>query len=590
MRKVFIGALVALGALSFIALVVATGVAFASLVAKGRVPARTILEADLEDPLPEVVPDDPLARLQMGKTLTVLDVVSALDRASGDRRVAGFVARIGGGLGLAKTQELRDAVLRFRSKGKWAIAWADTFGEAGPGTGGYYLATAFDEIYVQPSGDIGLTGLILESPFVRGTVDKLGFVPRLDHRHEYKNAMNVFTEKKYTDPHREATRKIMDSWFGQIVRGIAKGRKMSEEEVRALMDRGPFLGREALEAGLVDGLAYRDEVYEKAKEKAGKGSKPLFLSSYLRRAGSPYRRGTTVALIYGVGQVLRGESEYDPASQEPTMGSDTVAAAFRAAVEDESVRAILFRVDSPGGSYVASDTIWRETVRARQAGKPVIVSMGDVAGSGGYFVAMACDKIVAQPATITGSIGVLGGKFLTTGFWDKLGVTWDEVHTSRNSTIWTGTHDYSPSEWDRFQASLDRIYEDFTSKVAEGRRLPKQRVLEIAKGRIWSGEDGKNLGLVDAVGGYAEALALVREAAGLPEDAPIRLKVFPKKKSLFEAIFGRERDSSEGQATARLVARLLEAVRPAARIARELGLLGPPRGELATPLEPVPAP
>ncbi len=590
MRKLFIGALVALGALTLVVVVLAAGVGLASLVTKGRVPAGTILEADLEAPLPELVPDDPIARLQMGKTMTVLDVVSALERASEDRRVAGLVARIGGGLGLAKTQELRDAVLRFRSKGKWAIAWADTFGEAGSGTGGYYLATAFDEIYVQPSGDIGLTGLILESPFLRGTVDKLGLVPRLDHRHEYKNAMNVFTEKKYTDAHREATRKIMESWFGQIVRAIAEARKMSEEEVRALVDRGPFLGREALDAGLVDGLAYRDEVYEKAKQRAGKGSKPLFLSSYLRRAGSPYRKGATVALIYGVGQVLRGESEYDPASQEPTMGSDTVAAAFRAAVDDKSVRAILFRVDSPGGSYVASDTIWRETARARKAGKPVIVSMGDVAGSGGYFVAMACDKIVAQPATITGSIGVLGGKFLTTGFWDKLGISWDEVHTSRNSTMWTGTHDYSASEWERFQAALDRIYEDFTSKVADGRRLPKERVLQIAKGRIWSGEDGKALGLVDAVGGYAEALALVREAAGLPEDARIRLKVFPKKKTLFEAIFGRERDGSEGQATLRLAARLLELGRPAARLARELGLIGPPRGELTTPLGPAPAP
>lgn len=590
MKKVFIGALVALGALTLIVVVLGAGVALASLLTKGRVPARTILEADLQEPLPEVIPDDPLARLQMGRTMTVLDVVSALERASEDRRVVGLVARIGGGLGLAKTQELRDAVLRFRSKGKWAMAWSDTFGEAGPGTGGYYLATAFDEIYVQPSGDIGLTGLILESPFLRGAVDKLGLVPRLDHRHEYKNAMNLFTEKKYTDAHREATRKIMESWFGQIVRGIAEARKMSEEEVRALMDRGPFLGREALEAGLVDGLAYRDEVYQKAKEKAGRGAKTQFLSSYLRRAGSPYRKGTTVALIYGVGQVFRGESEYDPASQEPTMGSDTVAAAFRAAVEDKSVRAILFRVDSPGGSYVASDTIWRETVRAREAGKPVVVSMGDVAGSGGYFVAMACDKIVAQPATITGSIGVLGGKFLTTGFWDKLGISWDEVHTSRNSTIWTGTHDYSPSEWERFQAALDRIYEDFTSKVAEGRRLPKERVLEIAKGRIWSGEDGKGLGLVDAVGGYAEALALVREAAGLPEDARIRLKVFPKKKTLLEAIFGRERESSEGQAALRLAARLLELVRPAARVARELGLVGPPRGELTAPLEPASAP
>jgi protease-4 len=588
MKKVLVGLLVALGSVVFLALVGGAGVGLAVWASKGRVPPKTILEADFETTPPvEVVPDDPIAQLQLGPTLSVLDVVAALERASEDPRVVGLVARVGGGMGLGTIQEVRDAVGRFRAKGKWAIAWSDTFGEAGPGTGAYYLATAFDTIYLQPSGDLGLTGLIFESPFLRGTLDKLGIVPRLDHRHEYKNAMNVFTEKKYTEPHREATRKVMDSWFQQIVGGIARARKMSEADVRSLMDRAPFFGQEALEAGLVDGLAYRDEVYEKAKEKAGKGSKLLYVSQYLKRAGSPFRKGTTVALIYGVGGVARGESEYDPVSGGLTMGSDTVAKAFRAAVRDKAVRAILFRVNSPGGSYVASDTIWRETVRARKAGKPVIVSMGDVAGSGGYFVAMACDKIVAEPATITGSIGVLGGKMLTGGFWDKLGVSWDEVHTSRHATFWTGTHDYSPSEWERFQAWLDRIYGDFTSKVAEGRRLPKERVLEIAKGRIWSGQDAKELGLVDAVGGYAEALGLVRETLGLPKDARIRLKVFPKKKSFFEALFKKEGESSEQPASLKLAARLLESVRPGVRLGRAVGLLGREEArELVVPLEP----
>jgi protease-4 len=259
-----------------------------------------------------------------------------------------------------------------------------------------------------------------------------------------------------------------------------------------------------------------------------------------------------------------------------------VASAFRQAIEDKEVRAILFRIDSPGGSYVASDTIWQETVRARKTGKPVIASMGNVAGSGGYFVAMAADKIVAQPGTITGSIGVLGGKMLTTGFWQKLGITWDEVHEGANATFWTGTSDYTPAQWARFQAWLDRIYDDFTSKVAEGRRLPKQRVLEIAKGRIWTGEDAKALGLVDELGGFDVALRLAKQAAGIPEKEEVRLKLFPPRKSLLEVIMERltGREPQEEEAGMVALRRALELVQP---FARRVRMLDAARAPLAMP-------
>jgi protease-4 len=246
-----------------------------------------------------------------------------------------------------------------------------------------------------------------------------------------------------------------------------------------------------------------------------------------------------------------------------------VAAAFRDAVEDKDVKAILFRVDSPGGSYVASDTIWRETVRAKKAGKPVVVSMGDVAGSGGYFVAMGADKIVAQPATITGSIGVLAGKILTGGLWDKIGLGWDEVHSSANARIWSTLSDYSPAEWARFQASLDRIYEDFTTKVADGRKLPKEKVLEIAKGRIWSGEDAKSLGLVDELGGLSTALRLAKKAANIPDTEDVKLQVFPRPKSPIEQLLGGPRENSEPAVAA--IARALETARP---VVRQLDALG----------------
>jgi len=327
----------------------------------------------------------------------------------------------------------------------------------------------------------------------------------------------------------------------------------------------------------VDGLAYRAEVHDTLKQQAGTGAEFLSWEAYLDRAGRPHQSGKTIALIYGVGGVRRGKSGFDPLFAEPAMGSDTVTAAFRAAIEDRDVKAILFRIDSPGGSYVASDTIWRETVRARKAGKPVIASMGDVAGSGGYFVAMAADRIVAQPGTITGSIGVLGGKMYTAGLWEKLGISWDEAHVGRNARMWSGAWDYSPEEWARGEAMLDRIYTDFTSKVAEGRRLPKEQVLKIARGRIWTGEDARTLGLVDELGGFPLALRLAKKAAKIPEAEEVNLRVYPEKRGTLELLIDR---LTNLDATTPLL-RLLQPV-----VSRLAPLAAPPAALRMPPLQP----
>ena len=571
MKKLLVRALAVIGALTILLALLAFAFLLFSWMSTPDVPSKVVLEVNLETALIENVPADPVATAMMSDTVVVRDILDALEKAGDDNRVAGLVARVGAAsMGMAQVQEIRDAIKAFRAKNKFAIAFAETFGEVGPGSSAYYLATAFDSIWLQPSGDIGLTGIIMESPFINGTLDKLGVKPRMDHRYEYKAAMNMFTEKEYTAPHRESMEKVMNSWFGQMVRSIAEARNLSEEQVRALVDKGPFLGKEALDAGLIDGVAYRDEVYSEAKKKAGDGTDFLYLAKYLERAGRPHETGQTIALIYGVGAVQRGHSGFDPVFGDVSMGSDTVSAAFRAAVEDKNVKAILFRVDSPGGSYVASDAIWRETIRAREAGKPVIVSMGDLAGSGGYFVAMAADKIVAQPGTITASIGVLGGKLVTTELWDKIGLSWDEVHVGANATMWTGAKDYTPAEWAEFQAWLDRVYEDFTSKVAEGRKLPKEKVLEIAKGRIWSGEDAKELGLVDELGGFPVALKLAKNAAGIPESENVRLKLFPAKKSRLDVFFGDEPDSSEREGVSAAFTRALKVIQPLARRVRML--------------------
>jgi protease IV len=578
MKKAVIRILATLGVLWLITLVITVIVLSRS---KGSVPARTILEANFEREMVEDIPDNPTAKALLNERPVVRDVVEALDRGATDNRVLGFVARIGAGrIGTAQIQELREAVARFRAHKKPAVAFAETFGEFGPGNGAYYLATAFDQIYLQPSGDVGLTGLMLESPFIKGTLAKLGTRFHGDHRYEYKNALNFFTETKYTPPHKEAMTVLMNSWFTQIKDGITEARHIPPDQFQSVVDNGPYLGQEAVTAHLVDGLAYRNEVYDQVKKKAGSGAELLYLDKYLDRAGRPHEKGKTIALVYGVGGVTRGKSNYDPVQGELTMGSDTVGGAIRAASEDKDVKAILFRVDSPGGSYVASDTIWQEVVRARKAGKPVIVSMGDLAGSGGYFVAMAADKIVAQPGTITASIGVLAGKLLTSGFWDKVGVSWDEVHTGAKATMFTGTHDYTPDQWQRFENWLDRIYVDFTSKVADGRHLPKDRVLVIAKGRIWSGQDAKALGLIDEVGGFDTALKLAKKAASIPETDEVKLVVFPHRKSFVQSILEREGpENSDKEGVSAAMTDLLRTIQPLARELHALAAASRDQGE-----------
>ena len=571
MKRFLVRFLAAIGALAIVYVIVIM-VLLAGR--KPHVPGKAILEVNLEQPMVEYVPNQPFVQVMMKDRLVLRDVVDALDRAADDRRVAGLVARVGSErMGMAEVQEIREAVLRFRAKKKFALAFAETFGEVGPGNKSYYLATAFDHIYLQPSGDIGLTGLMLESPFISGTLQKLGLPFHGDHRYEYKSALNTFTEKKYTPAEREENAAILNSWFTQMQEGICSARDIPKDQWQSLVDHGPYLGKEGLDAKLVDGLAYRDEVYDQAKKKAGEGAQFLYLTRYLEGAGRPHQSGKTVALIYGVGSVLRGKSNFDALTGGGSMGSDTVTAAFRAAIADKDVKAILFRVDSPGGSYVASDAIWREVAQARKAGKPVIVSMGDLAGSGGYFVAMDADKIVAQPGTITASIGVLGGKFLSSGLWKKIGLSWDQVHDGANATIWTSTMDYSPQEWARFEAWLDRVYADFTTKVADGRHLPKDKVLQIAKGRIWSGADGKNLGLVDELGGFDEAISLVKKSIGVSPSQDVKIVVFPRGKSLLQSLLAGSPNNSEqeGAATQTRVG-ILDTVQPFLKQLQSLGV------------------
>ncbi|HEX4258910.1 MAG TPA: S49 family peptidase [Streptosporangiaceae bacterium] len=511
-----------------------------------------ILELDLTQGIAEGPPADPLNALLSRHKLRLSDVLEGLRRASEDDRVQGLIAKVGGQpIGLATVQELREAIGKFRAAGKLAYAWAESFGEFGQGNSPYYLATAFDRIYLQPSGSLGLTGVVVEQVFLRSALDKIGVNFEAGARREYKTAAHQFTEEQFTDAAREENQHLAASIASQLTTAIADRRGKSPEEARTLLDRGPFLPQQALAEGLVDVLGYRDEAYAAIRQKTGPDADLQFLSRYQRshslaqRARKlPNPKERFVAVIYATGPIRLGRSGRTPMGGS-WMGSDTVAAALRAAAADERAGAILLRVNSPGGSATASDAIWREVVRARAGGTPIVVSMGDVAASGGYYISMAADEIITQPGTLTGSIGVVVGKPVVEDLMGRAGFTTDRVTEGAHGRMFSPTHKFSDDEWGIVNSWLDQIYADFTGKVASGRGLSDTEVEAVARGRVWTGLDAVGNGLADGLGGLRDAAIAARRRGGLPENAPLRL--YPRV-SPFDQL--RPRENSEDRAAA----------------------------------------
>lgn len=486
-------------------------------------PNEIVLVADLRGGLDDA-PAEGLAGLGIGGWgLGLSDVVLALDRASQDPRVKGLVARLDDtSHGLAGAQELRQAVKRFRDSGRFAVAFADSFGELGSGNEGYYLATAFEKIRLQPVGLVGLTGLMAEVPFAKALLDRIGVVAAFGRREEFKTAFDTATEYGLTPANRTMLEQLLSSLSTQLVAGIAEGRGLEQETVRRLIDVGPFTAEEAVDNGLIDDLAHWDEVLEEA------GSGRVDLEDYAAADEGPPDDAVSVAFVRATGPIVRGNG------LGGRIGADDMADALSDAVDDPDVRAILFRVDSPGGSAVASETIAHQVDRAIAGGKPVIVAMGNAAASGGYWIAMGATKIVAQPGTLTGSIGVLGGKPVLAGLWDHLDIDWAQLPTAANADIWSMNMPYSPSGKARLDHLLDDIYASFKQGVAEGRKLPPERVDEIARGRVWAGSDAVGIGLVDELGGLFEARRATRVALGLADDAPLDLRPYPRPRTPFD--------------------------------------------------------
>ncbi len=528
------------------------------------VPNGCVLEFDLHSVPPETSGLDPLAIITGGgRQLILREAVSAIHRAAQDRRVAGLIARVQlPSAAAGPMQELREAIAAFTAV-KPSLAWSETY----PGTLSYYLASAFGEVWMQPSGTVGLVGFATNALFLRDALGKAGIEAQFIAKGQYKSAANLFTQDRYTDAHREADSRLLESLRGQVWQAVAESRNIDPGAVDALANRAPLLRDDAVEAGLVDRIGFRDEAFARIAELGGaEGISPetsdadtdekapprLYLTRYARMSAPrlappmptmPGRRPKpTVAVVTVAGTIVSGRGGPQVLPLGPSsVGGDTIAAALREAAAADSVAAIVLRVDSPGGSVTASETIWRAVAKARKNSKPVVASMGAVAASGGYYVSAAADAIVANPGTITGSIGVLTGKLVARDLKDKLGVGSDSVRTNANADAWSINAPFTPEQHAQVEAEADLFYDDFVRRVAEGRDMSHEDVHAVAQGRVWTGADALERGLVDELGGLRAAVRRAKILAGLDEDADVRIVSYPSS-SLWELL--RPRPSS----------------------------------------------
>lgn len=501
--------------------------------------SHSVLVLDLNGSIEEQRAADLSSVFFGSPTLVLHEINGAIDSARTDPRIEGLVVRIGPlETGWAKLEEIHSHLLAFHASGKPSICYLGYDGEE---NAEYYVASGCDQVWLGPSNPLGVRGMMAEATFLRGTLDKLKIVPDFYHIAEFKTATNQYTEKKFTPAHREEVESLLTSLYDEYLTEVSSARHMDRAHFADLVQKGPFLPQDAMQNKLVDRLAYWDEVQDFFRQKSGEWN-PVGFGQY--RQGLSDGSGPRIAIIYASGEIVSGASQISPGGTV-VMGGDSVAAEIREARNDSSIRAIVLRVDSPGGSAVASEVIRREVELARKK-KPVVVSMSDVAASGGYWISMSADKIIADPGTITASIGVLSGKMNISGLYKLLGLSTDYAATSDNATLYSSQQDFTPAQQLIVQRMLRDIYTSFTQGVAQGRGLPIATVQRIAKGRVWSGEQAKGLGLVDDLGGADRAVTVAKELAHIPVNSSVEIVRLPKEKTLFDLFLER----AQGQVVA----------------------------------------
>jgi protease-4 len=510
------------------------------------VPANATLVLKVGGDLSEVAPTNVVGYFRGANAPLVRTVVESLRKAKVDPRISAVLLKPTGfdSPYWGKVQEIRDAVVDFRKSGKRVYAYLEYGGDRE-----YYLASAADRVFLLPSSPLDLRGLATYQVFLRGTLDKVGAYPDMHHIGDYKTAVNQLTEKGYTRAHKEMDESLNRDLYEQLVSGIADGRKKNDADVRALIDQGPFLPEDALRAGLVDDVAYEDQVEEKLRQ--GDRLRKIDGDDYARVSAGAFGlgRGPRIGVIYATGTINSGRSGFDPLNGA-VVGSDTLIESIRQARRDSSLRAIVLRIDSPGGSAAASDAIWRELMIAKteRADRPIVASMSDLAASGGYYIAMPAQAIVAQPSTLTGSIGIFGGKIVTGGIYEKLGARIESTSIGKNAELDSPVRPFNASELKKVQEQLQSFYDGFVEKVAQSRHTTPEKIDAIAQGRVWTGRQARQNGLVDALGGLDAAVAIAKQRAKLAPGTEVELVVFPPRKSFYELLTEQLSGSSEQMA------------------------------------------
>lgn len=499
-------------------------------------PKKAILTIDFDENYTEMRNDDLWAEVTNEQSMTFFDLIKAINIAAADERVKVIVANVGNtNLGLAQIQDLRQAIKLFRSTGKKAYLHSNGFGSFGQGTKEYYLAAAFDEIWMQPNTEVGITGVAIEVPFFRNVLDKIGVTPEFYSRYEYKTAMASIMDKKMSAPYKEEITRLGASIFNQFVGEIAQDRKITTGDLKKLINNAPIMSEKALENKLIDKIAYKQDLFEQVKNDTK--ARVIDAKGYNSNIKTFTKGVPTIAYMVIEGVIAEGESYNNPLRDEVISGSKTVVEQIQQIQKDGGVKGLILRINSPGGGYAASNEIWYAIKQLKEKKKiPVVVSMGDYAASGGYFIALAGDTIVAEPSTITGSIGVLGGKIVLEKLWKKLGVDWSGVNFGKNSGILSANRNFSKSEKEIFNKSLDAVYKDFTLKVSESRKIDLEQVDKLARGRVWTGEGAYKNKLVDLMGGVETAIAKLQQDIGMKPGERYKIDVYPREKTLQEKI------------------------------------------------------
>jgi protease IV len=532
-----LGLVLALIVLAIVVSIAATAALYFMVSPGSRVANRSTLVLRPGGELFESVPYDVLQFVGRSEARTVRGYVEALRKAKVDRRIAAVLLapRPFSSPFWGKVQELHEALVDFKKSGKPVYAFLEYGGDRE-----YYLATAADKVFLVPTATLELTGVATYEVFLRGTLDWVGAYPDLMHIGDYKTAINLFTEKTFTPAHKEMSASLNRDQFDQLVRAIADGRHKTEDEVRAAIDQGPLLPEHALNHGLVDDLAYEDELDDLVGEVGGPGKLQLVESdaySAVTWESLGVRRRNKIAVLNAVGAIAGGRSGYDPVNGA-VLGSDSFVEYIRRVRADSSIKAIVLRIDSPGGSSTASDVIWRELMITKNDSRrrPIVVSMSDLAASGGYYIAMAGDLLVAQPGTLTGSIGIYSGKFVTGGTFEKLHANVESTSNGRHAEIYSPDRRFSPEERAKVLESMQAFYDQFVEKVAEARQTSPEKIDQIGQGRVWTGQQAKQVGLVDELGGLQVAVAAAKQRAHIPAEEEVELVIYPPRRSFYEVL------------------------------------------------------